>query len=287
VALIYRSFDKANLDREYLPNSPIPDIAPYLAAYPADSQVARDAVAGWSTHHYGPTPREALDFFPAPGIAKPPLHIFIHGGFWRRLSKDDSSYPAPGFTQSGVAYVALDYALAPVVTLDEIVRQCRAAIVWLHAHAAELGFDPDRIVVSGSSAGGHLTAMLVATDWTELGLPADAIKAGIALSGVFDLEPIRLTYVNAWLDLDDAAVARLSPLHMPPRPGTPMLVAVGDIETDEFKRHSREYADMCRAAGLDCEHMVVPDRNHFDLPYDLPKPDTMLGAAVLRLMARL
>jgi arylformamidase len=122
--------------------------------------------------------------------------------------------------------------------------------------------------------------MILATDWREWGLPENAVRAGVALSGLFDLEPVRLCYANAWLQLDPAEVRELSPIHhLPPR-GTRMLVAVGEIETAEFQRQSWDFAAACAAAGVDCTAMVVPGRNHFDLPFDLADPATMLGAAV-------
>jgi arylformamidase len=280
VTAIYRDFDQASLDREYFPASPLADMAPFIAAYAERSRAARAAVPGWRSLRWGEAEGAALDFFPARAGGKAQLHVFIHGGFWRRLSKEDSSFPAPGFTAAGIAYAALDYALAPAASLAAILGQCRDAIAWLHAHAAELGFDPGAITVSGSSAGGHLAAMLLATDWRDWGLPEKPVRACVALSGLFDLEPVRLCYANASLGLDEDDVPQLSPIHRLPPRGARLLVAVGEIETAEFQRQSRDYAAACAASGVDCTSMVVPGRNHFDLPFDLADPATVLGAAV-------
>ncbi len=248
---VYRGFDQATLDREYTPSSCVESLEPFLREYAGRSAAAREKLA-WRSVAYGLTEAETVDFFPAPAPMAP-LHIFIHGGYWRQLSKRESSFAAEQFVAAGAAFAAVDYALAPGVTLDEIVRQVRSAVAFLYAEADALGVDRERIYVSGSSAGGHLT-------------------------------PVRLSLVNGWMNLDEAAAWRNSPQRLAPHPGTSVIVAVGDIETGEFKRQSADYAAMCRAAGLACEDFVVPARNHFDVVFDLGDASTMLGAAVRRQM---
>jgi arylformamidase len=280
---VYRGFDQATLDREYTPSSCVESLEPFLREYAGRSAAAREKLA-WRSVAYGLTEAETVDFFPAPAPMAP-LHIFIHGGYWRQLSKRESSFAAEQFVAAGAAFAAVDYALAPGVTLDEIVRQVRSAVAFLYAEADALGVDRERIYVSGSSAGGHLTGMVMATDWQGLfGLPNDVVKGGTVISGVMDLAPVRLSLVNGWMNLDEAAAWRNSPQRLAPHPGTSVIVAVGDIETGEFKRQSADYAAMCRAAGLACEDFVVPARNHFDVVFDLGDASTMLGAAVRRQM---
>ena len=277
---VYRGFDQTTLDREYTPSSCVASLEPFLAAYAERSEAARQSLK-WRSVGYGMTAAETLDFFPA-AHSMAPLHVFIHGGYWRQLSKRESSFAAPGFVAAGAAFAALDYALAPAVTLDEIVRQARSAVAFLYAEADALGVDRERIFVSGSSAGGHLTAMVLATDWTgEFGLPPDVVKGGVVISGVLDLIPVRLSLVNEWMKLDEAAAIRNSPMRMAPHPGTEVIAAVGENETAEFKRQTEEYADMCRAAGLRCADFIVEDRNHFDVVLDLANPETQLGRLAL------
>ena len=169
--------------------------------------------------------------------------------------------------------------------MDEIVRQTRAAVAWLHHNAWRLGFDGERIYVSGHSAGGHLVGMLLATDWPrEFGVPADVIRGATAISGIFDLEPIRLTYVNAPIGMDAATARRNSPIHMPPLRPAPLILTYGENETDEFKRQTRAYRAVCARAGVPIRMVAMPRRNHFDAVLELAEPDSDLGRAVFEQM---
>ena len=152
----------------------------------------------------GAGPNMTADLFPATAGGAP-IQVFMHGGYWRSLDKDIHSFPAEGFVAAGGAAVSLNYALAPAVTLDAIVEQCRAAIEWIADNASRLNGDPDRIFVSGHSAGGHLTAAMLCTDWAARGRPADLVKGGTAISGIFDLAPLMETSIN-----DDVPARRRS-----------------------------------------------------------------------------
>ena len=276
--LVYRHFTQAELEREYSPSSCIPDINVFLREYAERSQVARQRCKVITDIRYGVSAEETLDFFPA---ASPhaPLEVFIHGGYWQALSKSESSFAAPDFVSHGVAFAALNYALAPKATLDEIVRQCRAALAWLYQHADELGFNRQQIFISGSSAGAHLAVMVTATNWQrDFGLPDHLIKGCTAVSGVFDLEPIRFTYVNEPLQLDAEAARRHSPLFLRPCVPTELIVSWGDNETSEFKRQSREFA----AAWNAREVLEMRGYNHFDVILQLGDTTTPLGQAVLQ-----
>jgi arylformamidase len=147
--------------------------------------------------------------------------------------------------------------------MDTIVGQIRHAIAWLHREAGAQGFDPERICLAGHSAGGHLAAMALATDWTAVGLPADLIKGVCAISGVFDLEPIRLCYLNDVVRLDPAQARRNSPVLLPPKTRCPVMVTVGERETEAFHQQSRAYAEALRRADLPCELTVQPGLDHF------------------------
>lgn len=281
---IYRGLDQAALDREYSPSSRVGNIMPYIRRYAELSTEARSQLYVRRDLAYGPSRGETLDFFPATRVGAP-LHVFIHGGYWQDLGKDESSFAAPAFVAAGAAFAALDYALAPDVAMDEIVRQNRAAIAWLYRHAHRLGFDPGRIHVSGHSAGGHLVGMLLATDWPrEFGVPAGVIRGATAISGIFDLEPIRLTYVNAPLGMDAAAAQRNSPIHHPPLVPCPLILCYGENETDEFKRQTRAYRTVCARAGVPTRFVAMSGRHHFDAVLDLADPASDLARAVFEQM---
>ncbi|MDB5371207.1 MAG: hypothetical protein JWP20_2765 [Roseomonas sp.] len=291
----YRDMDRATLDREYNARATVPDIAPIIAGYRARTEAARRALACVLDIPYGPGAAERLDVFPAatppdggPPGAGAPVFMFIHGGYWRLLDAADSGFMAPAFTAAGACVVVVNYALAPSVTLDEIVRQCRAALAWVHRNIAAHGGDPSRIHVAGSSAGAQLAAMLAAGgDWPAgFGLPPWPVAGATLLSGLFGLEPVRLCHPNDWLALDAAAAARNSPaLLPPPRAGLPMLLSVAATETAEFKRQTRDFAATCARAG--CAARVVeapPASNHFDIVLQLCDATTPLASAVLEVM---
>jgi arylformamidase len=161
----------------------------------------------------------------------------------------------------------VDYSLAPAATLDLIVHQVRTALAWVARNAATFGADPARLYAGGSSAGGHLTGMLLAAGWhAQYGLAPNALSGGIALSGLYDLEPIQLSHINAWLNLDPAAARRLSPLHLiPPGQAPRLLASYGGRETGEFKRQTEQYAAAWAEAGHSAQLAPQRARNHFDL----------------------
>ncbi|MCH7729198.1 MAG: alpha/beta hydrolase, partial [Planctomycetes bacterium] len=154
-----------------------------------ESDEARKILACHLDQRYGDGPNMTLDIFPLSGSLRPIL-IFFHGGYWRVMDKEQFAFPAIGLNESGVLFVSINYALAPSVSLDDIVEQCRQAVIWVYRNAEKYGGDTKRIHVSGHSAGGHLTAMMLSTDWAQKGLPAALLASGITISGIFDLFPI-------------------------------------------------------------------------------------------------
>ena len=276
----WRDLSREELEREYSPRLLVENLQTYVDRYAELSAAARATLAVERDIAYGPTKDEVLDFFPAasPGA---PVHVFIHGGYWRLLGKDESSFAAPCFVRSGASFAALNYALAPSVGLDEIVRQCRAAIAWLYRNVRRLGGDPERIFVSGSSAGGHLVAMLLSDGWqAQLGVPEDVVKGGCAVSGIFDLEPLLHCAINETLRMDAATARRNSPLFLPPRSAAALVVAWGEVETGEWKRQNLEYAS--RWGSRDA--IEIPGRNHYDVILDLNDPGSRLGRLALAQM---
>ena len=195
-----------------------PDFEEYFAVWEADSARVRASVDCTLDVRYGADPNMTADLFPATA-GSAPIQVFIHGGYWRSMDKDIHSFPAEGFVAAGGAAVSLNYALAPAVTIDTIVEQCRTALEWIADHADRLNGDPERIFVSGHSAGGHLTAMMLCTDWAVRGRPGNLVKGGTAISGIFDLAPLMETSINDDIRLDAEAAARNSPIHNLPPPG--------------------------------------------------------------------
>jgi arylformamidase len=240
------------LEREYNNRAKVPDFPAIAAA------LGRDAAAFRAAHpdselgvSYGPTERQAMDiFWPAAGRGAP-LAMFLHGGYWQSLDRAWFSHLAGGLTARGVAVAMPSYDLCPTVTLAELTEQVRQAAAFLYRRHGR------RMAAFGHSAGGHLTAMLLATDWAARGLPAGMIAAGLSISGLFDLVPLTETTINDALRLDAAEARRLSPVLMP-APGLPLHAVVGGAEGPEYERQSRSIAE---AWGGTWE--VVSGANHF------------------------
>jgi len=218
----------------------------------------------------------------APGA---PVLVYIHGGYWRALDKRDQSFVAPPFVAAGAMVVTPNYALCPKVTIEHIVLQLVRSLAWVWRHAAEHGGDRSRIVVAGHSAGGHLAAMMLACDWRAVApdLPADLVKGALAVSGVFDLEPLRhAPFLAPDIGLDAARASKLSPAWMPAPRGR-LVAVVGGDESEEFLRQNALIAD---AWGADvvpvCEQ--VPGRHHMDVLHDLADPGSRTHRLALRLL---
>ena len=282
---IFRHYDREALDREYDNRKKVANSAALLARGARESETTRGKLECRLDVDYGPHAGERLDVFPAStGAGQAPVQIFIHGGYWQRLDKSDFSYVARGFTPAGATTVVINYALMPSVTLDELVHQCRAAVAWVHEHAGSFGGDPGRIFVSGHSAGGHLTAMVMATDWTRFGVSADAVKGGCAISGLYDLEPIRLCYLNDVLRLTPDDVQHSSPVRLlPPRAGR-LLLAVGELEGPEYHRQTDDLAAAWRRGGLSVDVLDMAGHDHFTIVDQLGDPGSELSRAVHRQM---
>jgi arylformamidase len=276
---VFRGYDQAALDAEYNNRAKVKDAADWLLRYAEDSRRARAELPCRLDLAYGPGAGETLDVFPAPEPGAAPVHVFVHGGYWHRLDKADFSFVARGLRPAGAAVVVINYALVPSVDLDELVRQCRASLAWVWKHAASFGGDPRRISVSGHSAGGHLVAMLMSTDWSafDAALPADLVKAGFGISGLYDLDPIRLSYLNEVLGLTPEAAQRNSPVHHPPARSGPLLLAVGALEGPEYQRQSHHLAEVWASRALPCEVLDMPGHHHFSIVAELGDPQSVLS----------
>ncbi|MSP55450.1 MAG: alpha/beta hydrolase [Myxococcales bacterium] len=284
---IYRGMDQETLDREYDLRTVVPDHESWAAKRTLWSDRARATLECRLDVRYGSSGRQAMDIFPATGPVAPPdagapVEIYIHGGGWRTKSKEDVSFMAEAFVPAGVTFVAIDHDLAPDVALDQIVGQVRAAVAWVHRNIAGFGGDPDRIHVSGHSSGAHLAAMILATPWgAAFGLPDDLVKASCLTSGLFDLEPVRLGMRSNVLNLDEAAVERLSPIHHIPTVAGPLILSVGGHETAEFVRQTDAYRIAWLAAGHQVTVVDMPSDHHYSLAVEPGKPDSPLFKAVL------
>jgi len=278
--------DPAWLDAQYNNRARVPEAVAILARWAKASAVARDgSPAKRLDVRYGDGPNETLDVFPAarPGA---PILFFVHGGYWRALDKSDHSFVAPSFVADGATVVVPNYALCPSVTIEDIALQMTRALAWTWRHAAEFGADASRIAVAGHSAGGHLAAMLLSCRWKQVGedLPLAPLSGALAISGLYDLEPVRLTlFLQDDLRLTPSQVARLSPAFFPRPKGGKLFTTVGGDESEEFLRHNQLIRDQWGPTAVPvCE--TVSGMNHFTVLESLVDPAGRLHELALRVL---
>jgi len=289
---MYKTFDLKTLEREYSPSSCVDDISPYLLQYITLSQnnlkIAKQHKQVVENLRYGRSNDEVLDLFlPFSSIdSQKKLHVYIHGGYWQELSKNESCFAANNFQENGYHFAVLNYSLAPKATLTQIIEQCRQAIAWLYQHAENYGYNKNDIYLSGSSAGAHLAMMMALTDWSKY-LPVNHnIITGIcAVSGIYDLTPIAQTYINDPLKLTELEILENSPLFLSGNykilAGCQITLAFGDNETSEFKRQTLEIKSLLEGSGLTLSFNEIANRNHFDVILDIADPSSWLGKQTL------
>lgn len=280
---VYRGFRKDDMELHFQPRVAVPDYARLSAERTKASAAVRAKHKAFFDVPYGKIPRQVVDIFPAER-SNVPVQLHIHGGYWRGGSKEDSSMIAPTFTQAGATLVLLEYDLCPSVTVTDIVRQARAGIAWVYRNIADYGGDPSRLYISGASAGGHLVAMVLAYDWEkEEGLPRDMIKGAVAMTGVYDLDPVLHISVNEEIRLNPETARENSPMLHPPLPHTPLIIAVGKDEPAGWKGMSQEFFKLCREHGVNCEYLEYPG-NHYAYSTLLSEPKSPLSRAILKQM---
>ncbi|MDP1733820.1 MAG: alpha/beta hydrolase [Sulfuritalea sp.] len=274
------------LDRQYNARAAIPDHPRIFERWRDESAAARTVLRYEADCRFGPSPGESLDLYPA-ATRNAPLLVFIHGGYWRSLDKQDFSFLAPAFVRAGVAVAMPNYGLAPATSIDEMVRQILNALSWLYRNVPQRGIDARRIVVAGHSAGAHLAAMMLAADWPKWStdLPRDLLTGAVCVSGIYDLQPLVHTpFLRADLNLDDRTARRVSPVRYRPDLTTPLITAVGGDESNEFQRQNR----LIREAWPHCfrQDLPLPGRHHLASVEALGDPDNPLFHATLRLFGR-
>jgi acetyl esterase/lipase len=265
--------DQAALDAGYNNSAAVANSGELMAGFGVLSAQMRRRPGAHIGLRYGPAPRNLIDYFPAAGPG--PLLVFIHGGYWQMRSKEDFSFLAAGPLAQGLHVAFVGYTLAPDATLGTIVDEVRASIGWLHAHAAQWGADVHRIVVSGWSAGGHLTALC---------LDEPGVIAGLAISGIYDLEPVRLSYLNVKLQLAPDDVAPLSPASLP-LCAKPLVLACGGAELPELQRQSQAFFARRNGAGLPGALLPLAGLNHFTILDEVAHPQGALALAARQLGA--
>ncbi len=280
---VYRGYTQAQLDAQYDQRTLVPEAARYMDRWARTSAETRRRLP-CGTHSYGSGAQETLDLFGAG--ASGVLHMHLHGGAWRALSKSDASFVASGLCHDGARVAVVDFDLAPQTRLPDIVAQIRRAFLWLRTNAGALGAAQGGVIVSGHSSGAHLAACLLDRDWWKAAGIGAADFAGVILaSGCYDLEPVRLSARNRYLHLTPATAQRLSPIHALPDMLPPVAIFWGAQELDEFKRQSRALAARVMPQEPGRQAQELAGLNHFDVYDAFADPESPI-ARTARAMAR-
>ena len=280
---LYKGFRPDEMEYQYNPRASVPEFPELAKIRAAQAQKVRETAKSWLNISYGNSPREMLDIYAADKAGGPVL-VYIHGGYWRSGSKEDNCNFVPTFTKRGATVVLVEYDLCPNVTVTDIVRQTRAAIAWSCKNITRYGGDPTRIFVSGHSAGGHLTAMALAHDWTKEGIPQDCIKGAVATSGVYDLDMVMKISVQEQVRMTPEIAKANSPFLNSLRVKCPMVVAVGGAEPKGWQQMAEDYFNHCKRHGMNVEYLVVPGANHYTMSEKLRDDANPLTQAMIKQM---
>lgn len=282
-AIVYRGYTQAELDAQYDQRTLIPQADGYRKHKDDESVRVRAKLGGLRDIAYGLSEDERLDLFMC-GRPNAPTLVFVHGGAWKRGHKDDVSFVAERFVEAGANCAVLNFGIVPKVRLQEQVRQVAAAITWLWQNASRYDCDRDRLYVTGHSSGGHVTGMMLVTDWAALGVPKDIIKGAAPFSGMFDLEPVQLSWRNSYLGLTHDEALALSPIRHIPDHGAKLVIGAGGGELDEFQRQSREFAAAWRQRGYSCNEVALPGLNHKEVQELYNVPNSLIVKAIVAMM---
>ncbi|MBM09445.1 MAG: hypothetical protein CMF69_07695, partial [Magnetovibrio sp.] len=214
-----------------------------------------------------------------------PVVIYFHGGAWIRWHKDDNSYQAPAFVDRNITFVSVNFSLVPKVSLDQLIYECRTSVNWIWRNAASFDADPERLFIAGHSSGAHIVGLLAVTNWKrEWSIPSNVIKGAIAASGMYDLEPVKLSSRNNYLKLDNKAVERNSAIRQIPNKIPPMIIAYGAKEQIEFRRQSIDFATRLRQLTHPCAEMDLPNLNHFQVGEEFARQGSPLMRKIYSLI---
>jgi arylformamidase len=279
---IYRTYDQESLDRAYDNRGRFPDTADCKNAQSAASDVAKATFENKLDIRFGEGAADLLDIYFGEGTGPRPIHVFFHGGYWKSNTKNDFGFVAKPFVPHGVTTVVVEYPLIPTVRMGGLIDRCRASLEWVWHNSENFGGDRDRITISGHSAGGHITAMMMQTDFPSYGdgLPKDLVKAGCSISGVSDLEPVRLSFQNDELQFSADEAREFSTLLMDPAHPGPLLAVCGGLEGEEFIRQTTALAEAWAAKGMEVESWVMEGKHHFTTINQYLDPDSELSRKV-------
>jgi arylformamidase len=284
--VVFNGMDQVELDAAYDQIFYSPLQGQIIKRYAITSEEVRRRIGNPQRVAYGSTEPEKLDIYRTKA-ANAPIFVFIHGGAWRGGAAKNYGFPAEMFVKAGAHYVALDFvAIGPADgDLRRMAEQVRRGIAWVYKNATSFGGDPNKLYIGGHSSGGHLCGVALVTDWQkDFGLPADTVKGGLSMSGMYDLKAVRLSKRSSYIKFTDEMEDAMSSQRHIRLLHAPVTVTYGTNETPEFQRQSRDFAAAVKAAGKPVELVVAESYNHFEIAESLGNPYGPNGRAALALM---
>jgi arylformamidase len=269
----------SDIETQFNPRRAVPDVDTHALRMSQLSAAVRQRRKAWLDIRYGEGALATLDVFPAER-ADAPVHVFLHGGYWRGRDKSDFSFLADGLNPLGMSLVVMNYDLCPQVELPQIVDQVAQGLAWIHHHAAQWGADPSRFTASGHSAGAHLLASVLARHAHDQVLAEHLPRWGLLISGVYDLEPVLSISVNQEIRLRAEQVGPLSPMRHAPCPHVALDVAVGGAETAGFVGQSKAFAQHGMTHGVNCNFHELSGLNHYTVLREFESPQGTLSQMV-------
>ncbi|MEP6746620.1 MAG: alpha/beta hydrolase [Bacteroidota bacterium] len=279
---VYKQYDQDALDRQYNNRLHVPDYFLHLERWEMLSRQTEKDLPVVKDIVYGALPREQLDIYPSQQPFSKTL-LFIHGGYWHKFDKAAFQFIAGAFSKDNITTVLVNYPLAPVVSIDQITASCRKAIQWVYHNISTYNGDPGQVYIAGHSAGGHLSAMLLVTDWGQFNIIPTVIKGVCVISGLFNLVPILLSDINGSLKMDTEMAIRNSPVHLLPASQCPLSIVAGSDETDEFLDQSNELYN-CWRESIPAELTPLPGLNHFSILETMTDPQSSLHKTMRKVM---
>jgi arylformamidase len=283
--LVFLNYDQTELDAAYNNSTYEPLMGQASRRIDSMSEAVRQRLGEPQRVAYGPSAVERLDIYRTER-AKAPIFVFIHGGTWRTGSARRGAFAAELFVDRGAHYVALDFT--NVIDADGDLRvmaeQVRRGIAWVYKNAESFGGDASRLYIGGHSSGGHLCGVALATDWSAFGLPADTVKGGLCMSGMYDLKPVRLSWRSSYVKFDDAMEQAMSSIRHLDNINAAVTVTHGTFETPEFQRQGRDFAAALKQAGKHVTHIEALHYAHIETEESLGNPYGANGRAAMAMM---
>jgi arylformamidase len=281
---VFRHYTQTELDRNYDQRAWAKNADEMFASCERRNAWVRDHLECHRDLAYGPGVDETLDWYSTKEVGAPVL-VWIHGGAWRNFAKKDFAFVAPPFVESGVHVVIVNFSKAPTVRIAAMIDQVRRALAWVGDNAARFGGDPARLFIGGHSSGAHMAATAVLNETTSDASRIPTVRAAFCVSGSYDLEAVMLSARSNYLTMEGTEEDDLSPARHVDRSTTKVLIVYADNDTDEFKRHSREYAEALRTHGLLIDEVLLPNLNHFEINASLGDAQSPLSKLLVTQIA--